>query len=311
MREPDQTLPTAEAAGTIEPFLAHLAHERRLAGLTIANYRRDLERIAAWLTRSGEDPESIARMDQQQVRRYVAWRHRGGVGGRTLQRELASLRSLYRWLLREGRAKVSPAVGVRAPKTPRRLPPTLDADQLCRLLDEPQDDLLAVRDKAMIELFYSCGLRLAELVAVNLDDVRDAADATLNVIGKGSKTRRVPVGAKAREALARWIRVRANLAAEDEPALFVSGRGQRIHARTVQVRLARWAQQQGAARRVHPHLLRHSFASHLLESSGDLRAVQELLGHADIATTQVYTHLDFQHLAKVYDQAHPRAKKKS
>jgi integrase/recombinase XerC len=293
----------------IEPFLAHLAHERRLAPLTITNYRRDLERIAAWLAQVGGDAEAIAGMDQQAVRRYVAWRHRSGASGRTLQRELASLRSLYRWLLREGLAKVSPAVGVRAPKTPRKLPATLDADQLCGLLDQPQDDLLAIRDTAMIELFYSSGLRLAELVAVNLGDI-DGADGSLSVTGKGAKTRRVPVGTKAREAVARWARVRANLAAEEEPALFVSSRGRRIHPRTVQARLAQWAQQQGAARRLHPHLLRHSFASHLLESSGDLRAVQELLGHADISTTQVYTHLDFQHLAQVYDQAHPRAKKK-
>jgi integrase/recombinase XerC len=299
----------ASSAGPIEPFLAHLTHERRLAPLTIRSYRRDLEGIAAWLAQGGGDATSLGRMDQQQVRRYVAWRHRAGASGRTLQRELASLRSLYRWLLREGLAKVSPAVGVRAPKTPRRLPVTLEADQLCQLLDQPQDDLLAIRDTAMVELFYSSGLRLAELVAVNLGDI-DGADAALSVTGKGAKTRRVPVGAKAREAVERWLRVRANLAAEGERALFVSSRGGRIHPRTVQARLAQWARERGATRGLHPHLLRHSFASHLLESSGDLRAVQEFLGHADISTTQIYTHLDFQHLAQVYDQAHPRAKKK-
>jgi len=307
--EPIPESSQSPGAGPIEPFLAHLSHERRLATLTITNYRRDLERIAAWLTQGGGDAEAIARMDQQAVRRYVAWRHRAGASGRTLQRELASLRSLYRWLLREGLAKVSPAVGVRAPKTPRKLPATLDADQLSRLLDQPADDLLAIRDTAMIELFYSSGLRLAELVSVNLGDI-DGLDAALTVTGKGAKTRRVPVGTKALEAVQRWVRVRANLAAAGEQALFVSSRGRRIHPRTVQARLAQWAQEQGAARRVHPHLLRHSFASHLLESSGDLRAVQELLGHADISTTQVYTHLDFQHLAQVYDQTHPRAKKK-
>jgi len=280
-----------------------------LAQLTITNYRRDLERIAGWLRQGGGNADSISRMDQQQVRHYVAWRHRAGASGRTLQRELASLRSLYRWLLREGLVGVSPAVGVRAPKTPRKLPVTLDADQLCRLLEAPQDDLLGIRDTAMVELFYSSGLRLAELVSVNLTDI-DSVDGTLSVTGKGAKTRRVPVGTKAREAVARWKRVRANLAAAGEPALFVSSRGGRIHPRTVQARLAQWAREQGATRGVHPHLLRHSFASHLLESSGDLRAVQELLGHADISTTQVYTHLDFQHLAQVYDQAHPRAKKK-
>ncbi|MGE5152471.1 MAG: site-specific integrase, partial [Bdellovibrio bacteriovorus] len=227
----------ANAAGPIEPFLAHLAHERRLAPLTILSYRRDLERITAWLIQGGDDAASLGRLDQAQVRRYVAWRHRAGASGRTLQRELASLRSLYRWLLREGLAKVSPAVGVRAPKTPRRLPVTLEADQLCQLLDQPQDDLLAIRDTAMVELFYSSGLRLAELVAVNLGDI-DGADAALSVIGKGAKTRRVPVGAKAREAVGRWLRVRANLAADGERALFVSRRGVRIHPRTVQARLA-------------------------------------------------------------------------
>ncbi|WP_295436346.1 tyrosine recombinase XerC [uncultured Thiodictyon sp.] len=293
----------------IEPFLAHLAHERRLAEPTLCAYRADLERLTAWLTAAGGPPDAITRLDQQQIRRYVAWRHRTGVCGRTLQRELSSLRSLYRWLLREGRAQNNPAVGIRAPKTARKLPATLDADQLCNLLDRPVDDLLAIRDTAMIELFYSSGLRLAELVSVNLGDI-DMTDAMLSVTGKGAKTRRVPVGAQARAAVQHWMRVRANLAAGDEPALFVSSRGCRIHPRTVRTRVAQWAQEQGATRNVHPHLLRHSFASHLLESSGDLRAVQELLGHADISTTQIYTHLDFQHLAQVYDQAHPRAKRK-
>jgi len=300
----------SDGAGPIEPFLAHLAHERRLADLSITGYRADLERISTWLTDAGGDADAITRLDQPQIRRYIAWRHRSGVGGRTLQRELSSLRSLYRWLLREGRVPNNPAVGIRAPKTPRKLPATLDADQLCGLLDRPVDDLLAIRDTAMIELFYSSGLRLSELVSVNLGDI-DMADAALRVTGKGDKTRVVPVGTQAREAVAYWLRVRANLAAGDEPALFVSSRGNRIHPRTVRTRVAQWAQEQGADRHVHPHLLRHSFASHLLESSGDLRAVQELLGHADISTTQIYTHLDFQHLAQVYDQAHPRAKRKS
>jgi integrase/recombinase XerC len=199
---------------------------------------------------------------------------------------------------------------VRAPKVRRKLPATLDADQLCALLDAPDDEPLAQRDAAMVELFYSSGLRLAELISVNLGDI-DMQDGTLTVTGKGAKTRRVPVGTKAREAIRCWLEQRGRLARPDEPALFVSQRGKRIHPRTVQQRLNRWALTQGATRNVHPHLLRHSFASHLLESSGDLRAVQELLGHSDISTTQVYTHLDFQHLAQVYDKAHPRAKKKS
>jgi integrase/recombinase XerC len=293
----------------IESFLGHLAHERRLSEQTLIAYRRDLERLDAWLSEA--ESFSIEKLDEQAVRQYLAWRHRRGASGKTLQRELSSLRSLYRWLLREGLAGSNPAVGVRAPKSPRRLPATLDADQLCSLLDHPaDDDLLAIRDQAMIELFYSSGLRLAELVSVNVGDI-DMAEGELGVLGKGSKTRRVPVGSKAREAVERWMQVRANLAAAGEPALFVSRRGTRINPRTVEVRIAKWARTQGATRDLHPHLLRHSFATHLLESSGDLRAVQELLGHADIGTTQIYTHLDFQHLAQVYDQAHPRAKKKT
>ena len=297
--------------GIVRRFLDHLTHERRLSPLTVQCYGRDLGRIIHWLAELQDRVEdgAITRMDQGQVRAYVAWRHRGGVSGRTLQRELSGLRTLYRWLLREGLARVSPAAGVRAPKSPRKLPGTLDADQLSRLLDTPDDDLLAIRDTAMVELFYSSGLRLAELISVNLGDI-DMAEGALTVTGKGAKTRRVPVGRKAREAVERWMRVRANLASAGEPALFVSSRGGRIRPRTVADRVARWARERGATRGVHPHLLRHSFASHLLESSGDLRAVQELLGHADISTTQVYTHLDFQHLAQVYDQAHPRAKRR-
>ena len=292
----------------IERFLDHLAHERRLSAHTLISYRRDLEQIQGWLKQQ-RDSTSIEQLDEAEVRHYVAWRHRQGVSGRTLQRELSSLRAFYRWLLREGRAKSNPAVGVRAPKSPRKLPGTLDADQLCGLLERAEDDRLVVRDTAMIELFYSSGLRLAELVSVNQGDI-DMAEGELSVLGKGAKTRRVPVGQKAREAIQQWLRIRPELASQDEPALFVSQRGTRIHPRTVQERLARWALERGASQRLHPHLLRHSFATHLLESSGDLRAVQELLGHADIGTTQIYTHLDFQHLAQVYDQAHPRAKKK-
>ncbi len=299
---------TAEPPNLIAPFIAHLAHERRLSKHTLTNYQRDLKRLAAWLTETGTGV--IDRLDAQMVRQYLSWRHRNGASGKTMQRELSSLRSFYRWLLRENRVESNPAVGVRAPKSPRKLPDIFDADQLCSLLDHADTDLLTIRDTAMIELFYSSGLRLAELVGVNLGDI-DMSEGELSVIGKGAKTRRVPVGNKARESIQHWMRVRANLANADESALFVSRRGTRIHPRTVQIRLEHWAQAQGATRHLHPHLLRHSFATHLLESSGDLRAVQELLGHADIGTTQIYTHLDFQHLAQVYDQAHPRAKKKT
>ena len=296
------------APDPIDDFLAHLAHERRLAAHTLDGYRRDLRQIARWLGERGA--ATIDRLDEPHIQGYVAWRHRLGASGRTLQRELSSLRAFYRWLLREEGALSNPAVGVRAPKSPRKLPRTLEADQLCGLLDHVDTDPLSIRDTAMIELFYSSGLRLAELIAIDLGEI-DMAEGELSVVGKGAKTRRVPVGAKAREAIGRWLAVRHLLASRDELALFVSSRGGRIHPRTVQRRLERWALEQGASQRLHPHLLRHSFATHLLESSGDLRAVQELLGHADIGTTQIYTHLDFQHLAQVYDQAHPRAKRKT
>jgi integrase/recombinase XerC len=303
---------TAAADPALEAFLAHLTYERRLSVHTQSNYRRDLVHIAAWRQNNGVGRwEDLREAD---VRRYVAWRHRAGVVGKTLARELSALRSLFNYLLREGTTAQNPARGVRAPKSGRKLPDTFDADQLCALIDaDPEhgggDDPLTLRDTAMVELFYSCGLRLAELIAVDARDI-DPADATLTVTGKGAKTRRVPIGSAALAAIARWLQVRGLLAGTDEPALFVSSRGRRIHPRTVQQRLKHWALTRGAGRNLHPHMLRHSFASHLLESSGDLRAVQELLGHADIGTTQVYTHLDFQHLAQVYDKAHPRARRK-
>jgi len=305
--------PTTTAVDAdVAAFLRHLADERRMSPQTVASYRRDLLRVAAWRREQGRTEWST--LHEADLRRYIAGRHRAGIGGRTIARELSALRSLYGYLMREGRARLNPAKGIRAPKTGRRLPDTFDADGLAALLDRAaadggDTDPLALRDTAIVELFYSSGLRLAELIAVDCRDI-DPKDATLTVTGKGAKTRRVPVGSVALAAIAAWRQVRGQLAAEDEPALFVSRRGRRIHPRTVQARLKHWAQLRGAARNLHPHLLRHSFASHLLESSGDLRAVQELLGHADIGTTQVYTHLDFQHLAQVYDQAHPRARKR-
>jgi integrase/recombinase XerC len=298
---------SGSAARWLNRFLDHLRDERQLSPHTVNSYRRDLYRALRWLGDQGMDDWRC--LDNHAVRGYAAQRHRSGLSGKSLQRELSSLRSLFRFLLREGRAKQNPAQGVRAPKVRRRLPATLDADQLGRLLDQPAADPLETRDLAMLELFYSSGLRLAELVSVNLGDV-DPKEAALEVLGKGGKARRVPVGRKALEALARWLALRAQFATPGEPALFVSRRGRRIHPRTVQARINRWTLAKGAPRELHPHLLRHSFASHLLESSGDLRAVQELLGHADIATTQIYTHLDFQHLAEVYDRAHPRARRR-
>ncbi len=291
----------------LDAFIGHLRHERRLSPHTLDNYARDLGGVLNWCEARGL--QAWAGLDQQHIREYVVWRHRRDISGKTIQRELSALRSLFRYLLREGVTDGDPARGVRAPKTQRRLPATLDADQINRLLNGGDSHPLDVRDKAMVELFYSSGLRLAELVSIDLQDI-DLDDATLEVTGKGAKTRRLPVGRQALQAVAGWLQARARLAAADERALFVSRRGARLKPRSVQQRLHHWAVRQGATRSVHPHLLRHSFASHLLESSGDLRAVQELLGHADISTTQIYTHLDFQHLAEVYDKAHPRAHRK-
>ncbi len=291
----------------IDRFLQHLQHERRLSPHTITNYARDLELVADWCRQNGID--DWPQLAPHQVRGFVAKRHRSDISGKTIQRELSSLRSLFNYLLREGIAENNPAQGIKAPKVKRRLPATLDIDQLSSLLDVAEDDPLGLRDLAILELFYSSGLRLAELVSINLHDL-DLRSAQLEVTGKGAKTRQVPIGRKAVEALQRWIQVRGGLAKPEEPALFVSSRGRRIHPRTIQQRMKQWALKHGASRSIHPHMLRHSFASHMLESSGDLRAVQELLGHADISTTQIYTHLDFQHLANVYDKAHPRARRK-
>lgn len=288
-------------------FVRYLRHERRLSEYTVSSYQRDLERAARWCNEHGL--HRWADLSQQHVRELVAGRHRVGISGKSLQRELSALRSLFRYLVREEEVVLNPVQGVRAPKVRCRLPTTLDVDQLGRLLDVGATTPLEVRDLAMMELFYSSGLRLAELISLELQQI-SPDDPILVVTGKGAKTRRVPIGSMALQALQRWIRVRPELAAVDETALFVSRRGHRIHPRTVQQRITRWGVANSAAGHLHPHLLRHSFASHLLESSGDLRAVQELLGHADISTTQIYTHLDFQHLAQVYDNTHPRARKK-
>ena len=282
--------------------IQHLSPRTRLA------YGRDLGNLRQFCEREGV--ERWRDVDGRLLRGFVAGRHRGGIGGRSLQRNLSAVRAFYRFLIRSGAAKQNPAQGVITPRTPRRLPATLDVDQTAALVSVAGEGALAVRDRAMLELMYSSGLRLSELTGLNLDGM-DFQDATVRVLGKGRKSRVVPVGRYAIAAVKAWLAIRPSMAAEDEPALFVSGRGTRIAPRSVQMRLRHWALKNGLQTRVHPHMLRHSFATHLLESSGDLRAVQELLGHADISTTQVYTHLDFQHLAKVYDAAHPRAKKGS
>ena len=294
---PDQT----QRLNAFCASLRHLAAHTRLA------YQRDLARLQAYC-----DKHALARwrdLDGGRLRGFVAERHRQGIGGRSLQRNLSAIRAFFRYLQATGEVEHNPAEGIRAPKAPRNLPRVLDVDQARQLLAADAEDPLAARDKAMFELFYSSGLRLSELTGLDTGAV-DFNDRLVTVTGKGGKMRVVPVGQYALLALCAWLKIRPALAGPWEAALFVSRRGGRISGRNVQQRLRAWALKRGLAHPVHPHMLRHSFASHLLESSGDLRAVQELLGHADIAATQVYTHLDFQHLAQVYDQAHPRARQK-
>jgi len=289
-------------------FLKRLATERRLSPHTVAAYEHDLDALLKFCER--EQIASFKTLDSFAVRRFAAESHRKGLGARSVARRLSAVRTFLNYLVEMGVVKSNAGVHVQAPKAPRRLPATLDPDQVASLLAISGDDPETLRDRAMLELFYSSGLRLAELVGLNLGDV-DAADRTVRVVGKGSKTRVVPVGKEALAAHHDWLAVRSSVARPGEPALFVGSRGARVNPRTVQKRVNEWAKRQGAPTGVHPHMLRHSFATHVLESSRNLRAVQELLGHASLSTTQIYTHLDFQHLAKVYDKAHPRARKRS
>ncbi len=293
------------ASPHVEDFLSHLQIERRMSAHTLDAYRRDLDALVAWTATQGIN--DLATVHTEQLRAFIAAEHRRGLSPKSLQRRLSACRSCYQWLLKHGRIAASPAAGIRAPKAPRKLPQVLDVDEAVQLVELPTDAPLGVRDRAILELFYSSGLRLSELCALRWRDL-DLADGLVTVLGKGSKQRSVPVGSHARKALEDWRRE-----SQGQPGapVFPGRGGATITPRAVQIRLQRLAQRQGLFKRVHPHLLRHSFASHVLESSGDLRGVQELLGHADIATTQIYTHLDYQHLAKVYDGAHPRAKRKS
>jgi integrase/recombinase XerC len=300
--------------GRIERFLSHLHVERRLSSHTLAAYRHDLLALAGFC--ESRNVLRWAALNNFQVRAFAAAEHAGGIGPRSIQRRLSAVRSFYEYLMREGLAKNNPALEVRAPKTKKRLPATLDADQMARLLDFRADDSLSARDKAMMELFYSSGLRLSELVGLDTSAV-DLQDRTVRVLGKGAKTRIVPIGRHAVEALKRWLAERTALIANKPGSasahtgpMFIGKAGRPLSVRAVQLRVGTWARRQGLSMHVHPHMFRHSFATHLLESSGDLRGVQELLGHADISTTQVYTHLDFQHLASVYDAAHPRARRR-
>ena len=298
----------------IERFLSHLHVERRLSSHTLAAYRHDLLSLLSYC--ESRKVAGWAALNNFQVRAFAAAEHAAGIGPRSIQRRLSAVRSFYEYLMREGLAKSNPALEVRAPKTKKRLPATLDADQMARLLDFRADDSLSARDKAMMELFYSSGLRLSELVGLDTSAV-DLQDRTVRVLGKGAKTRIVPIGRHAVAALKRWLPERTALignkpgpASPHAGPMFIGKAGRPLSVRAVQLRVGTWARRQGLSQHVHPHMFRHSFATHLLESSGDLRGVQELLGHADIGTTQVYTHLDFQHLASVYDAAHPRARRR-
>jgi integrase/recombinase XerC len=297
----------AQAARQLDAYFDFLKNERRLSPHTLSNYRHDLDTLATFCDEHGI--EVWHTLNAQHSRAFAAQLHRQGLAGRSIARSLSAARSFHHYLLREDIVSHNPFTGVAAPKAGKRLPKALSVDQAARLMQIDGDEPLTRRDRALLELLYSSGLRLAELVAINVTDL-DLRDATVTVTGKGAKTRIVPVGTHARAAIQVWLKERVALAAVGETALFLGRNGKRLGARAVQLRLKQWAVRQGIEVPTHPHMLRHSFASHLLESSGDLRAVQELLGHADLSTTQVYTHLDFQHLSKVYDAAHPRAQRK-
>ncbi len=289
----------------VEHCLSYLQSARRLSTHTLKGYRRDLELFLRFCETRRIDTAS--QVDVAAIRHFVSDRRAGGASGRTIQRQLSALRTLFNYLVREGLCDNNPALGIQAPKSPKRLPKALSPEQMEQMLSGPTDNWIEARDQAIAELFYSSGLRLAELASLNTLDIQFNS-ALVTVTGKGSKTRTVPVGSVALTALKNWLKVRdLHCADPSETALFIGQRGARLGVRSIQQRLKLLAKKQGIYQSVHPHMLRHSFASHLLESSSDLRAVQELLGHDNLSTTQVYTHLDFQHLSKVYDKAHPRA----
>jgi integrase/recombinase XerC len=314
---------TPAALDWVARFRRYMNSERRLSAHTDSNYARDLAALVKYCDRSGLEDWSA--LDNQHIRVFAAHSHAGGLSPRSVQRRLSAVRSFYEFLVRENQprrddetdllsgVRRNPAHDVRAPKAAKRLPETLDPDQMARLLDIKADDTpgsFVLRDRAIMELLYSSGLRLAELVGLDTGDL-DLVEGMVRVLGKGQKTRLVPVGSVAVGVLKQWLLSRAALAKPEEKALFVGRGGRRLGPRAIQTRVAHWARRQGLSMHVYPHLFRHSFATHLLESSRELRGVQELLGHADIATTQIYTHLDFQHLARIYEASHPRARKKA
>ena len=304
---PRQAQPALQAGvqDLLAGYLSHLATERRLSPYTTLNYERDIRALCALA-----DETPLGKLQIHHIRRFIAQLHARGLDGRSLARMLSAWRGFYRYLAREHGFAHNPCTGLRAPKAKKSLPHALSPDEAGALMEIPDGDALAIRDKAIFELFYSSGLRLSELTGLARADI-NFGDATVRVTGKGAKTRVVPVGSHAIAAVQKWLEQRAGLARAGVEALFVGRNGASLTPRAIQYRVKQWALKRGLAGNVHPHVLRHSFASHVLQSSGDLRAVQEMLGHASISTTQVYTHLDFQYLAKVYDAAHPRAKRKS
>ncbi len=299
----------ADAEQHLADFFTQLSKEKHSSSHTVKSYRLDMAQLSRYCT-----DKAISHWRDVQatdIRAHIASRHRQGMGGKSLQRELSAIRSFYQYLLENNHASVNPAQHVKAPKPARKLPKTLDVDQIKGLLEAGASSLLEIRDLAMFELFYSSGLRLSELSALDLQDM-DLSDHSLRVrAGKGGKGRVLPIGGKAIAAINNWLAQRIKYAQSGDDALFISSRGHRLGQRNIELRLKAWCQKKGIAEAVHPHMLRHSFASHLLEASQDLRGVQELLGHSNISTTQIYTHLDFGHLADIYDKAHPRAKKKA
>ena len=300
--------PNAPLNHVVQQYLDYLAYNKRYSPHTINAYARDMQRLIETLEDQGHGTWADAQADT--IRDAMVTARKTHLAPKSIQRILSSWRSFFTYLLQQNLVKLNPVDGIRAPKSPRKLPNSLDPDQISQVLNATimSDDPMAMRDKAMLELTYSCGLRLAELASLNVFDI-DLTDASLIVTGKGNKTRQLPIGRQAITALKSWLQQRGQLKCHDANALFINHRGQRMGVRGIQMRMANMAAAHG--QHIHPHMLRHSFASHLLQSSGDLRAVQELLGHSNISTTQVYTHLDYQHLAKVYDEAHPRAQEKT
>ena len=292
----------------VQQYLDYLAYNKRYSSHTIDAYRRDIQRLIHTLEDLGHDTWVDTQADT--IRAAMINARKADLAPKSIQRILSSWRSFFTYLLQQRLVKLNPVEGIKAPKSPQKLPNSLDPDQISQVLNAPiaSEDPMAMRDKAMVELTYSCGLRVAELASLNVFDI-DMTDASLIVTGKGNKTRQLPIGRQAITAISSWLQQRSQLKCLDANALFINHRGQRMGVRGIQMRMAKMSARHG--QHIHPHMLRHSFASHLLQSSGDLRAVQELLGHSNISTTQVYTHLDYQHLAKVYDQAHPRASSKA